>query len=433
MHTRRIVGGSTDQSVVIRIVDSTDGTPETGVVYNTSGIDLEYRREGAASVDITEATLAALTTAHADGGFLHIGNGYYRLDLPDAAVAAGVAGVLVHGTVTGMIVMGCYIEIITSTVDANIVQISGDSGAADALEIAYDGTAGPVPEHGISDQGTAQSATATTVVLRAAAAFADDTLIGCVIGVLGSTQGYWQFRSITDNVLSTDTVTVDTWTVTPSGTITYKIWGSPPASTSAPVPANIVQIGGDAVTADAADNFNTFFDNASTVSAVVIDDVPDTGGGLDAAATRAALGMSSANLDTQLGGLQSDTNDIQTRLPAALTGGRIDASVGAMAAGVVTAAAIATNAIDADAIASDAVTEIQSGLATAAALTTVDDLLDTEMPALTAAVAALQADVTDLDTRIPAALVGGRIDSEVGSINGTAVNGNGSGGTPWGP
>jgi hypothetical protein len=42
----------------------------------------------------------------------------------------------------------------------------------------------------------------------------------------------------------------------------------------------------------------------------------------------------------------------------------------------ITAAGIATGAIDADAVAADAVTEIQSGLATAAALTTVDTVVD---------------------------------------------------------
>jgi hypothetical protein len=111
MITYQIAPGTTDVSVVIRIIDSADGTPETGVVFNTSGIDLEYRREGEASTDITEATLAALTTAHTDGGFLHVGNGYYRLDLPDAACATGVPGCLVHGTVTGMVVVGCYIQL----------------------------------------------------------------------------------------------------------------------------------------------------------------------------------------------------------------------------------------------------------------------------------------------------------------------------------
>lgn len=62
------------------------------------------------------------------------------------------------------------------------------------------------------------------------------------------------------------------------------------------------------------------------------------------------------------GDIMADTNDIQSRLPAALVGGRIDASVGAMAAGVVTAAAVATGAIDADALATDAVAEIADGV-----------------------------------------------------------------------
>jgi len=106
---RQIKKGSTDQSIVIRIIDSTDGTPETAVAHDTAGIDLWYRREGATKTSITEAALAALDSAHSDGGIEPIGDGYYRLDLPDAAVASGVNGVMVGGTVTGMIVIGCYI------------------------------------------------------------------------------------------------------------------------------------------------------------------------------------------------------------------------------------------------------------------------------------------------------------------------------------
>ncbi len=109
--TRSIKAGSTDQSVVIRIVDATDGTPETAVEFNTAGIDLWYRREGAAKVSITEVALAALTTAHADGGIEHIGDGYYRLDLPDAALATAETGVMVGGTITGMVVWGTYVEL----------------------------------------------------------------------------------------------------------------------------------------------------------------------------------------------------------------------------------------------------------------------------------------------------------------------------------
>lgn len=50
-----------------------------------------------------------------------------------------------------------------------------------------------------------------------------------------------------------------------------------------------------------------------------------------------------ASISADIAGVQSDTNDIQTRLPAALVSGRIDASVGAMAANVITAAAAAAD------------------------------------------------------------------------------------------
>lgn len=112
MSVRRIKAGTTDVSVVIRIIDSTDGTPETAVEHDSAGIDLWYRREGAISVDITEAALTALTDAHSDGGLEPINDGWYRLDLPDAACAAGATGVQIGGTVTGMVVLAPYIELV---------------------------------------------------------------------------------------------------------------------------------------------------------------------------------------------------------------------------------------------------------------------------------------------------------------------------------
>lgn len=53
------------------------------------------------------------------------------------------------------------------------------------------------------------------------------------------------------------------------------------------------------------------------------------------------------------GDIMADTNDIQTRLPAALVGGRMDSSTGAMAAAVLTAAAIAADAITDAKVAAD--------------------------------------------------------------------------------
>ncbi len=219
----------------------------------------------------------------------------------------------------------------------NVAQISGDSTAADNLETAFDDTAGAVPWTGIIDQGTAQSASATGLVLRSAAAFADDTLIGATISVFGSTQGYWQQRIITDSALSGDTVTVDTWTVTPSGTITYKIFATPPSP--AGTLANI-----DAILAD-TNELQTDWANGGRLDVILdarasqtsVDDLP-TNAELDARTLAAANYATAANLATvdgivddilvdtgttlqaELDGIQADTEDIQTRLPAALTG-----------------------------------------------------------------------------------------------------------------
>ncbi len=426
---RTVQAGSTDVSVDLKIIDSTDGTPETGVVFNTSGIDLEYCRDKAACVDITEADLTtpALTDAHEDGGFLAKGHGNYRLDLPDAAVAVGVDFVTIQGTVTDMIVLGGIVELVaydphdstrlglaslpnaaadaagglpvsdaggldlddiplnaelnartllaadyfdpsadtvanvttvatltghtaqtgdnfarlgapvgaslsadvaavkadtdatlTDTADmqpklgtysdlgsgatlsgnledmrddgtavfdrstdslqaiadsggggptaaqivdewetqsqadptgfhVNVMEVNGTAQGATDIDARLDGIEGATFSsatdslEAIRDRGdaawttgsgtglspiatgTAQSATGTTLVLASGETFDDDELRGAVVQVTGGSTGVGQSRCITDNVGSTDTITVSTWTTTPTGTITYEI------------------------------------------------------------------------------------------------------------------------------------------------------------------------------------------------------------------
>ena len=293
--------------------------------------------------------------------------------------------------------------------------------AAGAIaEDAYDTTAGSFKPLGIIDQGTAQSATATTVVLRSAAAFGDDTILGATIVACGSTQGYCQSGVITDYVNSTDTATVATWGVTPSGTVTYYVFGTAPSS------------GG--------------------------------GGGLDAAGVRAAIGLASANLDTQLTAIDDyvdtevaaildDTGTSGVQIPAGeivaatFGAGAIDAAaiatdaigaaeiaadaIGAseLAANSITSSEVADNAIDAGALAADALTaakvaadvttELQSGLATAASLSTVAGYVDTE-------VAAIKAKTDSLTFT-----VGGQVDANAESMNGAAILGTGTSLDKW--
>lgn len=67
------------------------------------------------------------------------------------------------------------------------------------------------------------------------------------------------------------------------------------------------------------------------------------------------------NINAIMSDIEDDTQNIQSRLPAALVGGRIDSIPGAMAAGVILAATFAAGAVDAAALATDAVAEIANG------------------------------------------------------------------------
>ena len=98
--------------------------------------------------------------------------------------------------------------------------------------------------------------------------------------------------------------------------------------------------------------------------------------------------------------VETDTANIQTRLPASLVSGRIDAHVGSMG----------TNTMTADASAADLVTELKSGIATAADLTAVK----TKTDQLNFGVA-------------------GKVDANVTHVNETEVTGNGTSGNEWRP
>jgi len=96
------LAGQTSQSVYIFIQDSssTTGAGLTGLVFNTSGLTAYYVRTLGSSTQITLATLSLATSAYSSGGFKEIDAtnmpGVYRLDLPNAAIAAGADSVTVY-------------------------------------------------------------------------------------------------------------------------------------------------------------------------------------------------------------------------------------------------------------------------------------------------------------------------------------------------
>lgn len=90
-----IKAGSTSQSINVFIQDSssTTGAGLTGLAFNTASLTAHYALPRSAPVAITLATLAAVTSAYSSGGFREIDAtnmpGWYRLDIPDAALASG--------------------------------------------------------------------------------------------------------------------------------------------------------------------------------------------------------------------------------------------------------------------------------------------------------------------------------------------------------
>ena len=92
-----IAAGSTNVSIPI-YCRTTGGSAVTGKV--AADFSLSYRRD-AGSVALSLVDLAAIDSEHEPGGIIEVGDGEYRLDLPDAAVAAGALQMSVTGTVAG--------------------------------------------------------------------------------------------------------------------------------------------------------------------------------------------------------------------------------------------------------------------------------------------------------------------------------------------
>ena len=111
---------------------------------------------------------------------------------------------------------------------------------------------------------------------------------------------------------------------------------------------------------------------------------------------------------------------------AKIADGAIDAAT--FATGAITAAAIATDAIGAAELAADAVTEIQSGLATAASITSLDGKIDTIDNFLDTEVAAIKAKTDSLTFT-----TANQVDANIQSVNDVTVQGTGALGDEWRP
>jgi hypothetical protein len=237
--------------------------------------------------------------------------------------------------------------------------------------------------------GTAQAGGASNITLDASASAVNDFYLGTSVLTTGGT-GAGQFRIITDYVGATKVATVDlAWITTPDSTTTFALF--PSTAGAAEIAATVWDLATSGHT-----TAGTFGEQLKTdVDAILV--------AVAASAIRTAVGLASANLDTQLG-------DLPTNAELATSQGTSDDAT--------LAAIAALNNLSSAQVQTAAGTAITAAaLATAANLTLVDTVVD-----------AIKVK-TDSLTFTSAGLV----DSNVQSVNDVLLQGAGVSGNKWRP
>lgn len=314
-----VKAGSTGVSLPVLLLSTSTGQEVTAKV--ASDVTASYWRQGGIRVAITVSDLTNVNDAYSSGGWKQVDAtnqpGAYRFDVPDAAFDVGADWVIVSIKVSGCFVHHERFDLETKGAAEVYSRLGAPAGASTAADIA-----------------------AVSAKLPA--------LVG---GRVDASVGAYQT-------------------------------GSSPLQPTVAGRTLDVSAGGEAGV-----------DLANVGSPTTV------------------LNLSGTSVKTATD-VEADTQNIQSRIPAALVGGRIDASVGAMAANVLTATAIATDAITAAKVAADAVAEIQSGLSTlnAAGVRSAVGLGSANLDTQLAAIAGY------LDTEITSIL------SRIGGFTGTSNN-----------
>lgn len=225
--------------VFIQDTTSAVGAGLTGLTFSTTGLAVHTIADNEASVTSYTAAGSTIETITTLGTFaaptatkcrfkeIDSTNlpGWYEVQIADArwAVASSRA-VQVNVIVTGGFC--APVEIQLSLFDVNSATVTPGAGSITAAAIA-DGAidrATFAADTGLQSirSNTAQSATATTIVLDASASAVDDFYNSCIIYITGGT-GVGQARAVSDYVGATKTATVSTWGTNPDATSTFAI------------------------------------------------------------------------------------------------------------------------------------------------------------------------------------------------------------------
>ena len=122
------LAGATSKIVTVEAIVISTGLPYTAGAHNTSGLTINYVRDGSTATAITPVTATAGT--YTTSGFVHAGQGEYEIGAPTAALAVGADGVRfkVSG-IADVMFRGCRVELMganprSATADANVTKIN---------------------------------------------------------------------------------------------------------------------------------------------------------------------------------------------------------------------------------------------------------------------------------------------------------------------
>jgi hypothetical protein len=287
------------------------------------------------------------------------------------------------GSTANTIVLAATASATDNIYNENIISIVGGTGAGQTRQITkYTGadTTATVdrdwevtpdntsvyeilPFNGVflTGSGLAVAAAATSITLDATASATDDTYNGSVI-IISAGTGAGQARIITAyNGTTKVATTTPAWVTTPNTTSVYKIL---------PVGRTIVE---------------TFTDNAITAAALATDAVQEIRTEID-------------SNSTQLAAIVADTNELQTD--------DVPGLIAALPTAAENRAEMDSNSTQLAAIVADT-NELQT------------DDYPTSIAAVQTTVDAIETDTQDIQSRLPAALVTGRMSSDAVAISGS--------------
>jgi hypothetical protein len=347
----KIKRGSTSVRRLIFVADSssTTGAGLANLVFDTASL-VGYYFAGDLSNEVSITLATATLGTWASGGFIAVDNtnmpGWYEIGIPDAALDGGNEVAIQLRGAANMVPVNIYIELDafdyqTATQPVNVTQISGDSTAADNAESFFDGT-------GYAGTGNVIP-TVTTLT---------------------------NLPTIPANWLTAAGIAADAVTEIQSGLATATNVSDAQAAIITQVDANETKI--DAVKAK-TDNLPTDPADQSAVEAAIT-------AATSPLATAANLATVAGYLDTEIAAILADTNELQSDWA---DGGRLDLILDARAS-------------------QTSVDDLPTNAELATALGTADD-------AVLAAIATVQADTDNIQTRLPAALESGRIAAALDS------------------